>query len=146
MRALILGNFRSFKKGNLTSVDPCKTQKLRITLYLVDKIDDLSAGHGVSDNSERLLWRSKEGSQDIQEFLQQRPDSQNIKRWLFIKGNRGSQVKEFRAFLCTGRWESLDSLKSLLWWTSQPSGVRVTCFLSPGLLGGTVGEAAAVAC
>ena len=79
-RALVLGNFRKFKKGNLTRGDPCKTQKLRITLYLVDKTDDLSTGHSVSDNSERLLRRGKEGSQDIQEFLQQRPDSQNIKR------------------------------------------------------------------
>ena len=79
-RALVLGNFRKFKKGNLTSGDPCKTQKLRITLYLVDKTDGLSTGHGVSDNSERLLRRGKEGNEDIQEFLQHRPDSQNIKR------------------------------------------------------------------
>ena len=73
-RALVLGNFRKFKKGNLTRGDPCKTQKLRITLYLVDKTDDLSTVHGVSDNSERLLQRGKEGSQGIHEFLQQRPD------------------------------------------------------------------------
>ena len=99
------------------SVNPCTTQKLRITLYSVDKTDDLSAGHGISDNSKRLLWRDEEGSQDIQGFLQQRPDRQNIKRWLLMKENHGSQVKEFKAFLCIGRW------------TSQPSGVRETCFL-----------------
>ena len=99
------------------SVNPCTTQKLRITLYSVDKTDDLSAGHGISDNSKRVLWRDEEGSQDIQGFLQQRPDRQNIKRWLLMKENHGSQVKEFKAFLCIGRW------------TSQPSGVRETCFL-----------------
>lgn len=55
MTALVLGNFRKFKKGNLMSVNPCTTQKLRITLYSVDKTDDLSAGHGISDNSKRLL-------------------------------------------------------------------------------------------
>ena len=40
MTALVLGNFRKFKKGNLMSVNPCTTQKLRITLYSVDKTDD----------------------------------------------------------------------------------------------------------
>ena len=40
--------------------------------YLVDKIEDLSLGHSISDNSERLLRRSEGESQDILDFLQQK--------------------------------------------------------------------------
>ena len=70
---------------------------------LVDKTEDLSPGCSISYNSERLLCSKKEGSQDIQECLQQRPGSRNIKRFLLIKENQTSQVKEFRPFLCMGR-------------------------------------------
>ena len=41
-------------------------------------------------------------SQDIQEFLKQRPCSQNIKRLLLIKGKQIPQGHEFSAFLCVG--------------------------------------------
>ena len=37
--------------------------------YSADKTEDLSPGHSISDNSERLLQWGKVGSQDIQEFL-----------------------------------------------------------------------------
>ena len=53
------------------------------------------------------------GSQDMQEFLQQRPGSQN-QRLLLIKENQTSQVKEFTAFLSARRCKSLGSLKSAL--------------------------------
>ena len=61
--------------------------------YSGHKSEDLSLGHSVSDNSERLLHRGKRGSQDVQEFLQQKPGSQNIKKLLLIKENQISQVK-----------------------------------------------------
>ena len=41
-------------------------------------------------------------SQDIQEFLKQRPCNQNIKRLLLIKGKQIPQGNEFSAFLCVG--------------------------------------------
>ena len=36
--------------------------------YLVDKTEDLTLGHNISDNSETVLKRQG-GSQDMQEFL-----------------------------------------------------------------------------
>ena len=33
--------------------------------YSVDKTEDINAGHGIPDSSERLLQRGKVGSQDI---------------------------------------------------------------------------------
>ena len=73
--------------------------------YSVDKTEDLGQGHSISDNSGRLLQRGKgvEGSQDMQEFLQQKPGSQDIKRLLLIK------VNEFSTFLYMGRCKSLSS-------------------------------------
>ena len=64
------------------------------------------------DKTEDLVWNvasqtalrdcSEEGrrTEDIQEFLQQRPRSQNFKRLLLIKENQICQVKEFSTFLC----------------------------------------------
>ena len=45
-----------------------------------------------------------------------------------------SRVKEFRAFLCMGRYKSLGILKSFLWYASQLSGMRCvfTSWASPG--------------
>ena len=76
--------------------------------YLVDKTEDLTLGHNISDNSETVLKRQG-GSQDMQEFLQQKPGSQNIKRLLLIKNNQISQVNKFSTFLCMGRCKSLGS-------------------------------------
>ena len=60
-----------------------------------------------------------EKSQDIQESLQQKPGSRNINRVLLIKENQPSQVNEFTAFLWMGRYKSLGSLKSFLWYMPQ---------------------------
>ena len=49
--------------------------------------------------------------QDIEEFCNK---GQVVKRLLLIKEKQISQVKEFGAFLCTGRCKSLGSLKSFL--------------------------------
>lgn len=68
MTALVLGNFRKFKKGNLMSANPCTTQKLRTTLYLVDKTDDSSAGHGISDNSKRCSEEARRGARTYRDF------------------------------------------------------------------------------
>ena len=63
--------------------------------YSADKIEDLSLGHSISDNSETAPKRPGDGvglgSQDMQEFLQQRPTNWNIKRLLLIKENQISQ-------------------------------------------------------
>ena len=54
---------------------------------------------------------------------------------MLIKENQTSQVKEFSAFLCMGRYKSLGSVKSFLSYESQPSGASVLCFSHPELLG-----------
>ena len=64
--------------------------------YSLDKTEDLSLGHSISDHSKRLLPKR---SQDIQRFLQQRSGSQNIQRLLLIKKNKVAQRREFSAFL-----------------------------------------------
>ena len=75
--------------------------------YLVDKIEDLTLEHSLSDL--RLLWNSapkRQGrSQDTQGVLQQRPGSRNISRLLLIKENQISWVREFSAFLCMGKMQ-----------------------------------------
>lgn len=53
--------------------------------YLAHNTEDLNLGHSISGNSERLLRRSKKGSQKIQEFLQQSSGSWGIKRRVLIK-------------------------------------------------------------
>ena len=55
--------------------------------YLADKTEDLSPGHSLSDIWETGPRREGRGL-DIQDFLQQRPGSQNIKRLLLIKENQ----------------------------------------------------------
>ena len=65
---------------------------------LVDKTEDLSPGHSLSNSSERLLQRGKGGDRIERSFLQQRPGSRYFKRLLSIKENQISQVKEFSIF------------------------------------------------
>ena len=50
----------------------------------------------------------------MEELLQQRPSSWNIKRLLLTKENQVSYVKKFRAFLPMGRCKRLGFLKSFL--------------------------------
>ena len=69
--------------------------------YSVDKTEDLSLRHSISDNSERLLWRGKGGAGYIRDFCNKRPCIWNQK--ITIKENQVSQVKGFSAFLCMGR-------------------------------------------
>ena len=40
-------------------------KKLRIILYFADKTGDLSPGQNISDSSERLLQRGKEGRESV---------------------------------------------------------------------------------
>ena len=54
------------------------------------------------------------GTTGYREVLQRRVGSLNSKKLLLIKENQITQVKEFSAFLCMGRWKSLGSLKSFL--------------------------------
>ena len=49
-----------------------------------------------------------------QEFLQQKPGSQKVRRILLIKEKQTSQVNEFRAFLCIGKCKNPGSLKLFL--------------------------------
>ena len=50
--------------------------------YSVNQNEDLTPGHSISDNSERLLQIGKRENQNVQQFLQQRPSSQKIKQLL----------------------------------------------------------------
>ena len=109
--------------------------------YLADKTEDLSLGCSLSDGSDGLLQTGK-GKPGHSGDLQQKPGIRNIKRLLLIKENQTSQVKEFSAFLCMGRCQSLGSLKSSLWFAPQLPGAA---FLHPGSLQGTEFGAASVA-
>ena len=82
--------------------------------YLVDKSEDLSPGHSISDNSEGLVQRGKGGARIYRGFCNKRPSSRNIKRLLLIKENQISQVNEISALLRMGRCKSLGLLKSFL--------------------------------
>ena len=48
-------------------------------------------------------------------ILQQKTGSPNIKRWLLIKENQISQVKEFSSFLCMGWCKSLTEIIPLMY-------------------------------
>lgn len=58
------------------------TYKLKVTLYLADKTEDLYLGHNISDNSERLYRRGREPEPRMWKFL--RDLGQNIERLLLM--------------------------------------------------------------
>ena len=98
----------------------------------------LQAWGAASQVTLRELLRSSEevrGELGYIGVLQQGAGSRNIKRLLLIKENQISGVKEFSAFLCTGRCKSLGSLKSFLWNAPQLSGASILCFYILSFLG-----------
>ena len=90
-----------------------------------------AAFHILLDCSQQV--REDLGYRGKQEFLQQRPSSQTIKRLLWIKENQISQVNEFSPFLWLGRCKNLGSLKSFHWYAPWPSrgSVPLCAILSP---------------
>ena len=90
-----------------------------------------AAFHTLLDCSQQV--REDLGYRGKQEFLQQRPSSQNIKRLLLIKENQISQVNGFSPFLWLGRCKSLGSLKSFHWYAPWPcrGSVPLCVILSP---------------
>ena len=86
--------------------------------------------------SERLHWRGKGGPQ-YKGLFATKTINQNIKRWLLIKENQSSQLKEFNAFLYMGdakvrtHWNhSFDVHLSCLGSgsvLSHPESLRVLC-------------------
>ena len=95
----------------LTEKKKSTTCKLSVMFYLVDKSEDLSLGHDISDNTEKLFQEEEgqEGGVDGKPgyigVFAKRPSGQNDKRSLLIKENQIFQVKELSAFLCI--WEDL---------------------------------------
>ena len=73
----------------------------------------------------------------IQEFLQQKRGSWNIKILLLIEENQTSQVSELRAFRYMERCKNLGSLKPILSYTPSFSRAR-TCFSGPEILLGCI--------
>ena len=73
---------------------------LKVESYVLfgRQYEDLSGGHRISDSSERLLLRSKGGSQYVYGVLQQRPGSWNIKRLLLIKTARYLKLRNLVLF------------------------------------------------
>ena len=51
---------------------------MRIMFYSEDKTEGLSLEHSISDNSAESACKEAREEQDRQEFLQQRPGSQNL--------------------------------------------------------------------
>ena len=80
--------------------------------YLVNKSEDLNPEDSVSAISKECSGEVRK--ELLEEFLQLKPGSWNIKTSLLIKENQIPQVSEFTAFLCMGRCRSLGSLKSFL--------------------------------
>ena len=79
--------------------------------YLVEKSEDLSLGHYISDNTDKLFqeevgWEAGvDGKLGCIGVFAKRPSGQNDKRSLLIKETQIFQVKELSAFLCI--WEDL---------------------------------------
>ena len=74
---------------------------------LVEIFRTSSPGDSISGNTERTIPRMPCRGVGLYRSLQQGERSLNIKVLLLIKENQISQVKEFSAFLCMGRCESL---------------------------------------
>lgn len=89
---------RALPASSLVSVAP--------PLGLCEKMHSLKVESQVLFGGlQRSGWGS--GSQEAQEFLQQGPGSQSIRREpLVFRENPTSPAKEFSAFLCLGRGES----------------------------------------
>ena len=72
--------------------------------YSADKTEDLNLGHSMSDNSERLLGGGKRGGARIdRSFCNKDQVVGTSNDYWELRKTRLSQVKEFSAFLCTGR-------------------------------------------
>ena len=82
--------------------------------YLVEIFKISSPGDSISGDPEKTALRRRVEEPGYIEVLQQRAGRLNIKRLLFIKGNKISQVKECSTFLCIGSCTSLGSPKSFL--------------------------------
>ena len=52
--ALVLNDY-SYQQFSLSTEKKCTTSKLGTVFHSVDKTEDLSLGHNISDSSERLL-------------------------------------------------------------------------------------------
>ena len=87
-----------------------------------------SLGGSISINPERTAQRRRGGGARFIEFCNKGADSLNIKRLWIIKEKQISQVREFSAFLCMGRYKSLGLLKSFLSYTPQLSRASILCF------------------
>ena len=70
--------------------------------YLLGNFRTSSPGGSISSNPERTAVKRWGEEPCYVELLQWRAGSLNVKRWLLIKENQISQVKEFRSFLL---WE-----------------------------------------
>ena len=94
----------------------------------------LSLGGSISNNPERIALSTRVGEVECTGVLQLRADSLGPQK-IIAKENLKSQVKEFSAFLCMGRYKTVGSLKSFL--SSQLSGASILCFAHPELLWGS---------
>ena len=104
--------------------------------YSVGIFRTSSPGDSISSNSERTApwkWGKEPGYIEV---LQQRVGSLNIRR-LLLKKTRNPKLS---AFLCMGRYKSLGSLKSFLWYIPQLSGPVSWIFTSWVFSGLTIGS------
>ena len=82
--------------------------------YTVEIFRISSSGDSISGDPEKIALRRQVEEPGYIKVLLQRVGRLNIKRLLFIKGNKISQVKECSTFLCMGSCKSLGSPKSFL--------------------------------
>ena len=98
--------------------------------YLAGKSEDLSLDAASHINSERLLQRDKQESQDVQECLQKTPESWNVKRLLLMKESQTSQIIQlFSVYEKIQESESVS--RSVMSDSLQLHGLQSARFLCP---------------
>ena len=98
-------------------------------LYSRDILQTSSPGPSISDHSD-CSKEARQGARICRSFAT-KTGGWNIKRWLLIKENQMSQVKQFSTFLCMGGYRSPGSLKSFLWWETSAIWGQYPAFLHP---------------
>ena len=100
--------------------EKCPIWEFWVKFYLSQN-ENCSLEDSISGNSEKLLQGGEVGRPGYIEVFNKGADRLNVKRLLL-------QVKEFSVFLCMGRYRSLGSLKSFIWYTSHPSQANILDF------------------
>ena len=99
-----------------------KTHNLKVENYVLFEVVIEDCSHSLSDSSEELFQRGKEGARLYSSFCLQKKKKKHIAQHQKIivnhKKTQTSEVNDFSAFLYMGRCKSQGSLKVFLWYAS----------------------------